>query len=498
MKKRILSVLVAVALVTGLMSGVFADTPTPPTVKTLPNFIAPINVINPKSVRYADWIPISNRAGLEAIADGLDGKYYLTNDIDLSGKEWEPIGGLYDYFTGIFDGQGYVIRNLTITKKSYYPTGLFVNTRNAVFKNVGLEDTNIDIKSGASAANDYYIGTFFGSAGGRNYKKDKHSNPIEEIDYRSVIDNCYNKGKLSVHLEVSRGRDNGGGVYIGGLVGEGGIITNSYNAADITATASVEKVFSDSFNFYVDVGGIVCTGAGTAVTGCYNSGDIMVNSDTSGVGGIISWNYVSNGAAPIEINACYNSGNISIYADSVAGGISASTSGSISNCYNTGEIFVEDDCSSGGIYGSSYVRSKISHSYSYTDGEGIIGTESFTAKQMQQQSSFVGFDFDNVWTFINGENDNMPVLLTFYDYEKANPTTGLTFKLGHVLGNETITISDVLEILKHLAKLDSEISNNPDSFKAACIVGEVPTINDALEILKYLAKLDNEIEVKTA
>jgi hypothetical protein len=68
-------------------------------------------------------------------------------------------------------------------------------------------------------------------------------------------------------------------------------------------------------------------------------------------------------------------------------------------------------------------------------------------------------------------------------------------KPGHILGNPTITISDALEVLRHLAKLPSVIETSPDSRQAACIVSEdSPTINDVLEILKKLAKLPNKID----
>jgi hypothetical protein len=74
------------------------------------------------------------------------------NDIDFAdfnGGEWEQIGNnstnsAASRFTGIFDGQGYVIRNLTITRDQQY-IGLFGYIQDAVIKNTGLEDTNIDI-----------------------------------------------------------------------------------------------------------------------------------------------------------------------------------------------------------------------------------------------------------------------------------------------------------------------------------------------------------------
>jgi hypothetical protein len=97
---------------------------------------------------------------------------------------------------------------------------------------------------------------------------------------------------------------------------------------------------------------------------------------------------------------------------------------------------------------------------------------------------------------------NAGVTASAPETSEAATTTGGTGerKLGDVDGNDRITINDALEILKFLAKLDSEIHqiNNPHAFNAARIntPGEgLPTINDALEILKHLAKLDSKLRV---
>ncbi|MCL1866437.1 MAG: hypothetical protein FWF82_03400, partial [Oscillospiraceae bacterium] len=71
-------------------------------------------------------------------------------------------------------------------------------------------------------------------------------------------------------------------------------------------------------------------------------------------------------------------------------------------------------------------------------------------------------------------------------------------RLGDVIGNGSVTISDALEVLKYLAKLTSEL-DNPESLNAALILpasqkSKIPTINDALEILKYLAKLESLVK----
>jgi spermidine synthase len=83
------------------------------------------------------------------------------------------------------------------------------------------------------------------------------------------------------------------------------------------------------------------------------------------------------------------------------------------------------------------------------------------------------------------------------------------FSVGKILGGEKVSINDALEILRHLAKLDSAITKGTEveidgevvevdkdyCFNAALITedskeNEKVSINDALEIRRYLAKLD--------
>ena len=99
-------------------------------------FLAPIGAPD------ADSIPISNRGQLEAIvndAASRRGKYHLVNDIDLGGAEWTPLGTTTsNSFTGTFDGQGYVIKNLTITRGTHQYAGLFgYASSNAEIKMLG-------------------------------------------------------------------------------------------------------------------------------------------------------------------------------------------------------------------------------------------------------------------------------------------------------------------------------------------------------------------------
>ena len=60
---------------------------------------------------------------------------------------------------------------------------------------------------------------------------------------------------------------------------------------------------------------------------------------------------------------------------------------------------------------------------------------------------------------------------------------------GFVLGKEKITISDALEILKHIVGLSSLIDNCDNARAAASIVGDAISTADALEILKHIVGL---------
>ncbi len=73
----------------------------------------------------------------------LSGNYVLANDITLS-EEWRPIGSSEAPFTGVFDGNGFCIKNLTVTNKSD-EMGFFGAAKDANIKNLVLEDAHIDV-----------------------------------------------------------------------------------------------------------------------------------------------------------------------------------------------------------------------------------------------------------------------------------------------------------------------------------------------------------------
>ncbi len=141
--KKIFSFIIVLIMALNLApsQGIAAPEDISPATKygTNGKFIAPIDP------PVAGSIAISNRAGLQAIADNLSGTYHLTADIDLSGADWVPIGANTELpFRGTFDGQGHVISDLTV-KGDVQNAGLFgVAGEGATIKNVGMESTDIN------------------------------------------------------------------------------------------------------------------------------------------------------------------------------------------------------------------------------------------------------------------------------------------------------------------------------------------------------------------
>ena len=185
----------------------------------------------------------------------------LTADIDLTGKDWTPIGTSFsNKYTGTFDGGGHTIKGLTVTTNDQF-VGLFGSIGYAgTVKNVMMED--VQITSNRSS----------GFAGGVAGFSD------------GTIENCSVSGSVS------------GTVYVGGVVGAqwNGSITGCSSSATVKGT--------------VYVGGVAGqTNGGATLTACYATGNVIIEIDPvkniSG-GGLVGMN---GGNGPF---ACYATGNV--------------------------------------------------------------------------------------------------------------------------------------------------------------------------------------------
>jgi hypothetical protein len=391
------------------------------------NFLAPIQPPVPGSVA------ISTRAGLEAIRNWPGSTYHLVNDINLSGAEWTPIFGAGGAaFTGIFDGQGFVIRNMTITGGGgvlqHQDNGLFGFTQNAVIRNVGLENAAINI-------NPLNPGTY--SAGG-----------ISGYNIGGVFSNCYTAGQVSVRVNTGNGFNNNI-AYAGGLVGlnQGGTINDSYNTASVNAQAD-RAAYAGGL---LGGGGLVQNdgvdnigfgASGMSIDRCFNTGSIQSFTGWSsgfagGIGGVIH----------ASVSDCYNTGAVSAYGTSDfpnAGGIAGSSMGTVTNVYSSGNLAT----SHGRLGGIAALNSGvISNAYWNIDrtfarnGTNLTNAQkraiwdiaappptvrSLTSAQMQQQASFAGFNFNTVWTTHAATNNGFPIFRGQRLTVNFVPVTGIT------------------------------------------------------------------------
>ena len=210
---------------------------------------------------------VYNADGLMNIAKLVNGgksdiNITLTADIDLTGKDWTPIGTDYDNsYKGTFDGGGHTITGLTFTTNDEF-AGLFgwLNRAGTV-KNVVMEGVQI-------TSNQIYGGSIGGVVGSG----------------WGTIENCSVSGSVS------------GTVYVGGVVGVqiGGSITGCSSSATVKGT--------------VDVGGVAGqTNSSATLTACYATGNVIIEMDTKkniAGGSLVGMN------AGSSLLACYATGNV--------------------------------------------------------------------------------------------------------------------------------------------------------------------------------------------
>ena len=237
---------------------------------------------------------VYNTNGLMNIAELVNGgksdiNITLDTDIDLTGKDWTPIGTDYDNsYKGTFDGGGHTITGLTFTTNDEY-AGLFgwLNRAGTV-KNVVMEGVQI-------TSNQIYGGSIGGVVG---YSW-------------GTIENCSVSGSVS------------GTVYVGGVVGAqiGGSITGCSSSATVKGT--------------VDVGGVAGqTNSSATLTACYATGNVTIEINPAkniAGGSLVGMN------AGSSLLACYATGNVTSTGSSTGyvhiGGFLGNNYTTVTACY---------------------------------------------------------------------------------------------------------------------------------------------------------------------
>ena len=213
----------------------------------------------------------------------------LTADIDLTGKDWTPIGtNFYNSYTGTFDGGGHTIMGLTVMTNDQY-VGLFGRLGKAgTVKNVVMDGIQITCNHRLG-----YAGGVAGFSWGGTIENCSVSGSVSGticaggvvgIQWEASITGCSSSATVK------------GMVQVGGVAGE----TNSgATMAACYATGNV-TIEIDPINNILG-GGLVGFNAGSSVLACYATGNVTSTGSSTGnvyIGGFLGGNYTT-------VTACY-------------------------------------------------------------------------------------------------------------------------------------------------------------------------------------------------
>ena len=285
------------------------------------------------------------------------------NDPNLAGREiysQAPITGDEDStnwdfdgttYSGIFDGNGHVVSNLTIEGNSYL--GLFgvIEGVNAEVINLRLVDVTIICGDDSE-----YVGALCGSNG--------------DWDLGGKIENCSTSGVI---------RGSYGAYGFGGICGysfEGGVITNCHSSCTVTGetdSVCLGGLCGDNFEGRIEnchatgqitggddssyLGGLCGCNEGGEIIYSYATGNISGGYQSSGLGGLCgessSFWYFSEPKTATIIN-CYSEGSVT--GDSCLGGlVGINNQGVIKDSYSTGSVTAKGNSECiGGLCGASY------------------------------------------------------------------------------------------------------------------------------------------------
>ena len=269
-------------------------------------------------------------------AQFVSAHYVLTADIDLDGKQWEPI----QTFTGVLDGAGHTVSGLKINYKApligdpVYQQGL-IGTLSGTVQDLTIHNSAISVQGEGV----YEVGAVAGKV------RD------------GVIRNCHTTDSVSLTSSYHAGG-------ICGSLNKGSEISGCTNAAAVTGTSKISSIGgiavrsacpvvecsnSGTITCTGDAGGIVCT-ATAGISDCVNSGDVTADGNAGGIVDSFDDGALNSNMNDPEVTLlrCTNSGDITSASDP-AGGIAVSCrTGKIADCTNSGNVTSSDEV--GGIF----------------------------------------------------------------------------------------------------------------------------------------------------
>jgi hypothetical protein len=257
------------------------------------------------------WVEIWDWYDLDDIRNNVSDQYILMDDLDSTtagyeelasltangGKGWQPIGTSGNPFNGLFNGQGYEIKDVFINRTSEPHVGLFgVIGEGGISEDVGVVN--------ATVTGQARVGGLVG-------------------ENRGIVSNSYSMGNVTGTSEL----------FVGGLAGgNSGTVINSYFTGSVTGAG--------------DVGGLVGANWGT-VSNSYSTGSVAGEWI---VGGLVGWNHEGT------VSNSYCIGSVT-GGDHVGGLVGENHEGTVSNSYyDYDEVLIngENIITIGALFGEDF------------------------------------------------------------------------------------------------------------------------------------------------
>jgi len=384
------------------------------------------------------YLEIDTCEKLQAMQNNLTENYTLINDVDCSssvgwdaGQGFLPIGNNTEIFTGNFDGQGYSISNIHISREFGVHGFISFIGENSTIQNINFNQFYICTHHQIP-----YINYRTGYVSLDNYGTIKNVNISVNM---KIAGGCIWNGlhaQLVGGIISSRNYGNITGVVVTGdyhnnnnptgvIAGQNdGIIKNAYTDIDIGITSlgarnhggiagtnnGIIRNSSAHGRFIYFSTSLSASGGGIAVT---NNG-LIENSYSTGIdlgrgtrGGIVATNtgtgIINNTWSNRSISSSATTGN--------RGGLVGNNQGIISNSYSFGFVGNATETWGGliGVNTGTVINS-------YWDVEASTrnissGGEPRNTYDLSKQNNFVDWNFNNVWGII--EENSYPYLLSF-------------------------------------------------------------------------------------
>ena len=309
---------------------------------------------------------------LYSISDDITAHYKLANDLDFKNIQRQSISE----FKGVLDGDRYKIKNVNIVGENN--VGIFGKLTNATIKNVNIETAIVN-----STGNN--TGVLFGYATSTSiqkcYIKDVTVNGITCIGslggttIGTNINNCFS---IDGKIESS-------GDAIGGIIGSfsNGILNQCYSNVSVESKGDY-------------VGGLVGYAAIIEVNECFYNGSIK---GLNAIGGLLG----NQNGGTVKIKDSYALGSIISSTGAYIGGLVGNTSNDLTIRNSYSAMSINSTTKMGINLSSTTDNTKNTYFDSVLSEITTPLVQVRTTEQMYQQSNYVDWDFDTVWTIEDGK-----------------------------------------------------------------------------------------------